>query len=71
MAEKLQAAGRIRTVTNIQDFIELPGEEVENSIEDFINYIAELYTGPDCDAETDKEVVKQSQIKLNEALNAL
>ena len=40
-------AGRIRAVTNIQDFIELPGEEVEDSPEDLIKSIAELYAGPD------------------------
>jgi hypothetical protein len=31
----------------------------------------ELYAGPDRDVEIDKEVVKQPQIKLDEALNAL
>jgi hypothetical protein len=46
-------------VINIQDFIELLGEEVEDSIEDLIKYIAELYTGPDRDTEIDKEVIKQ------------
>ena len=34
MAERLHTAGRIRDVTNIRDFIELPGEEVEDSAED-------------------------------------
>ena len=71
MAEKLQAAGRICAVTNIQDFIQLPGEEVEDSTEDLIEHIAELYAGPDRDAETDEEVVEQPQIKLDEALDAL
>ena len=28
-------------------------------MEDLIKHIAELYAGPDCDAETDKEVVEQ------------
>ena len=58
-------------MTNIQDFIELLGEEVEGSTEGFIECIAELYVGPNRDAETDKEVIKQSQIKLNKVLNAL
>ena len=71
LAEQLYMAGRIRTVTNIQDFIELPGEEVEDSLEDLIESIAELYAGPDRDAETDEEVVDQPQIKLDEALAAL
>jgi hypothetical protein len=71
MAEELQAAGRIRAVMNIQDFIKLLGEEVEDSTEDLIKHIAELYAGPDRDIEIDKEVVKQPQIKLNKALNAL
>ena len=44
---------------------------MEDLIEDFIKYIAELYAGPNCDAEIDKEVVKQPQIKLNKALDAL
>ena len=71
MAEELQAAGRICAVANIQDFIELPGEEVKDSIEDLIKHIAELYAGPDRNAETDEEVIKQPQIKLNKALDAL
>ena len=58
-------------MTNIQDFIKLLGEEVEDLIEDLIKHIAELYAGPDRDAEIDKEVVEQPQIKLNEALDAL
>ena len=44
---------------NIQDFIKLLGEKIKNLIEDFIKYIAELYTGPDHDAEINKEVVEQ------------
>ena len=56
---------------NIQDFIKLLGEEVEDLTEDLIKHIAELYAGPDRDAETDEEVVEQPQIKLNEVLNAL
>ena len=44
---------------NIQDFIKLLGEEVEDLIEDLIKHIAELYAGPNRDAEIDKEVVKQ------------
>jgi hypothetical protein len=46
-------------------------KEVEDSIEDLIEHIAELYAGPDRDAETDKEVVEQPQIKFGEALDAL
>ena len=71
MAEQLLAAGRIRAVMNIQNFIELLGEEVEDSSEDLIEHVAELYAGPDRDAETDEEVVEQPQIKLDEALVAL
>ena len=44
---------------NIQDFIKLLGKEVEDLIEDLIKYIAELYIGPNCDIEIDKEVIKQ------------
>jgi len=58
-------------VVNIQDFIKLLGKKVEDLMEDLIEHIAELYAGPDRDTETDKEVIKQPQIKLNEALNAL
>jgi len=71
MAEQLLAAERIHAVINIREFIKLPGKKVEDSLEDLIKYIVELYTGPDRDAETDKEAIKQPQIKLNEALIAL
>ena len=40
-------------------------------MEDLIKHIAELYIGPNRDIEIDKEVIKQPQIKLNEAPNAL
>ena len=71
MAGQLKATGRIHNIINIQDFIKLPGKEVEDSSEDLIEYIAELYAGPDRDIETDEEVIKQPQIKLSEALVAL
>ena len=48
-------AGRVCNVTNIRDFIELPGKEVEDSTEDLIEHIVELYIGPDCDAEIDED----------------
>ena len=59
MAEQLLVAGRIYVVMNIWEFIELLGEEVEDLSEDLIEHVAELYAGPDRDAETDKEVIKQ------------
>ena len=59
MAEQLLAAGRIHAVINIREFIKLPGEEVEDLSEDLIKHIVELYAGPDRDAETDKEAIKQ------------
>ena len=71
MAKQLHTAERVCDVTNICDFIELPGEEVEDSTEDLIEHIAELYAGPDRDAETDEDESKQPQIKLSEALQAL
>ena len=71
MAEQLLTAGRIHAVINIREFIELLGEEVEDSSEDLIEHVVELYAGPDRDAETDEEAVKQPQIKLNEVLVAL
>ena len=49
--------GRIRTITNIQDFIKLPGKEVEDLLEDLIKSIVELYIGPNRDTEINKEVV--------------
>jgi hypothetical protein len=55
MVEQLYTAGRFHDVTNIRNFIELPGEEVEDSAEDLIKYIAELYAGPDRDAEMDED----------------
>ena len=71
ITEQLLVAGRIYTVINIQEFIELPNKEVEDSSEDLIEHIIELYAGPDRDAETDEEAIKQPQIKLNKALVAL
>ena len=68
IAEQLRTAGRVRDVTNIRNFIKLPGEEVEDSAEDLIKYIAELYAGPDRDAETDEDDFTQPQVKVNEAL---
>ena len=59
MVEQLKAAGRIRDVMNIQDFIKLLGKEVEDSLEYLIEHVAELYVGPDRDMETDKEVIEQ------------
>jgi len=59
MAEQLLTAGRIRAIMNIRNFIKLPGKEVEDSSEDLIEHVAELYTGPDRDAETNEEVIKQ------------
>ena len=56
---------------NIQDFIKLLGKEVENSLENLIKHVAELYAGPNRDIETDKEVIEQPQIKLSKALMAL
>jgi hypothetical protein len=44
---------------------------VEDSSEDLIKHVVELYVGPDRDMEIDKEVIKQPQIKLSEALVAL
>ena len=43
---------------NIYNFIKLLGEEIEDLLEDFIEHIAEIYAGPDHNAETDKEVIK-------------
>ena len=57
LVEQLHTAGRIRAVTNIQDFVELLGEEVEDLLEDLIESIAELYAGPDRNTEIDKEVI--------------
>ena len=59
MAEQLFTAGKIYAIINIQEFIKLPGEEVEVSLEDLIKHIVELYIGPDYNAETDKEAIKQ------------
>ena len=39
------------------EFIKLLGEEVEDLLEDLIEYIAELYAGPNCNIEIDEEVV--------------
>jgi hypothetical protein len=59
MAEQLLVAGRIHNIINILEFIKLPGKEVKDLLKDFIKYIIELYIGPNCDIEIDKEVIKQ------------
>ena len=71
MAEQLRTAGRVQDVTNIRNFIKLPGEEAEDSAEDLIKHVAKLYAGPNRDTETDKDDFTQPQIKVNEALQAL
>ena len=59
MVKQLFIVGRIHAVVNIWDFIKLLGKEVEDSSEDLIEYIAELYVRPDRDMETDEEAIKQ------------
>jgi len=71
MAEQLYMAGRVCNIINVCNFIELLGEEVEDSTEDLIEHVAELYTEPDCNTETDEDKSEQPQIKLNKALQAL
>ena len=44
---------------NIWEFIKLLGKEVEDSSEDLIKHIVELYVGPNCNAEIDKKAIKQ------------
>ena len=44
---------------NIQNFIKLPGKDVEDSLEDLVKHVVELHVGPNRDAETDKKVIKQ------------
>ena len=55
MAEQLHTAGRICNIINTWNFIKLLGEEVEDSAEDFIKQVVELYAGPDRDVETDED----------------
>ena len=55
MAKQLCAAGRIRKLINIQNFIYLLGEDIVDSTKDIIKHVAELYAGLDCDTEIDKE----------------
>ena len=57
MAKQLHTAKKICAVANIWNFIKLLGEEVEDSVKDFIKYVVELYTGPDCNIETEEEVI--------------
>ena len=49
----------MKNIINIRNFIELLGKEVEDSSEDLIEYVVELYAGPDHDAEMDEEAVEQ------------
>ena len=55
IAEQLRTTGRVRDVTNIRNFIKLPGKEVEDLAKDLIEYVAELYTGPNRDTEIDED----------------
>jgi len=55
---QLYTAGRVCNVINIRNFIELPGKEVEDLIKDLIKHVAELYAGPNYNAETDKDESK-------------
>ncbi len=64
-------AWRVYIIINIRNFIKLLVKEVEDSTEDLIKHVVELYIGPDRDIETDKDESGQSQIKLNKALQAL
>ena len=59
MAEQLHTTGRFHGVMDIHNFIELSGEEVEDSTEDLIEDVAELYAGPNCDTETDEDESEQ------------
>ena len=55
IAEQLHTAGRFYDVINIRNFIKLPGKEVEDLAKDLIKQVAELYAGPNCNTETDKD----------------
>ena len=57
IVEQLYIVGRIHAVINIWNFIKLPGKEVEDLVEDLIKHVAELYIGPNCNIEIDKEVI--------------
>jgi len=47
--------GRVHDVTNIHNFIELPGKEVEDLTEDLIKHVVGLYVGPNRDTEIDED----------------
>ena len=64
MAEQLHTAGRVHNVVNIRNFIELLGEEVEDSTEDLIEHVAKLYAGPDRNAETNEDESKNFKLSL-------
>jgi hypothetical protein len=55
MVEQLYTIGRFYNVMNICNVIKLLGKEVEDLAEDLVKHVAELYAGPDRDAETDKD----------------
>ena len=59
IVEQLLAVGRIHAIINIWEFIELLSKEVEDLSKDLIKHIVELYVGPNCDAEIDKEAIKK------------
>ena len=64
LAEQLHTAGRVRAVINVRNFIEPPGDEVEDSPEDLIESIAELYAGPDRDGKQMRKLLINLKLSL-------
>jgi len=58
IVEQLYTVGRVRNIINIHNFIKLLGKEVKDLTKDLIKYVAELYIGPNRDAEIDKDKSK-------------
>ena len=64
MAEQLYMAGRVYNVINTRNFIELLGKEVKDLTKDLIEYVTELYGGPDYDIEIEI-TIKINNLKLS------
>ena len=58
IVKQLFIVGRIYTIINIQEFIKLLGNGVEDLLKDLIKYIVELYIGLNYNIKIDEEAIK-------------
>ena len=58
IVKQLFIVGRIYTIINIQEFIKLLGNGLEDLLKNLIKYIVELYIGLNHNIKIDKEAIK-------------